>query len=231
MKKTKGMTDAQFLALLQKVLKKTTKDPGLASAIYEEVAKEVRLNNSIESFEKFCDKEALPDLEPATVAEFQSLLAGNFGPETVAIEPNDEGTALEVAIELPDREVKRLVKVAPPGSEEEEEVKHPFVPFPVSLPDDPELVWVLGRRENFSPEEAGRALAKIEEEFWATKVGQKLQREGVERSFAEFIANVPASALAESGLRRHYKEPEPLSSLRLLAAQSPETVEKELATA
>ncbi len=231
MKKTKGMTDSDFLALLQKVLPKTTKDTGLATAIYEEVAKEVRLINSLESFEKFCDKETLPDLEAATLAEFQSQLAGKFGPENVTIEPNEEGTALEVAIALPDREVKRLVNIAPPGAAEEEEVTHPFVPFPVCLPDDPELIWELGRRENFSPEEAARSLAAIEEEFWATKVGQKLQKEGVERSFAEFIALVPASALAESGLRRHYKEPEPLSVVRLLAARSAESIEKELASA
>jgi len=36
----------------------------------------------------------------------------------------------------------------------------------------------------------------------------------VERTFAEFIANVPATALADSGLKRHYKEPETLKTLR-----------------
>ena len=39
--KTKGMNDAQFLALLEKVLPKATPDPRLASAIYEQVAQEV----------------------------------------------------------------------------------------------------------------------------------------------------------------------------------------------
>ena len=68
------------------------------------------------------------------------------------------------------------------------------------------------------PDEAARALAKIEEEFWATKKGQQLQRDHVEKTFAEFIINVPASALTESGLKRHYKEPETLTTLRLLAA-------------
>ena len=69
----------------------------------------------------------------------------------------------------------------------EEEVKVPFVPFPVALPEDPELVWLLARREDLGPDEALRALAKIEEEFWATKKGQQLQREHVEKTFAEFV--------------------------------------------
>ncbi len=41
--KIKGMNEAPFLAVLQKVLPKATKDPHLASAIYDEVPKEVRL--------------------------------------------------------------------------------------------------------------------------------------------------------------------------------------------
>ena len=84
---------------------------------------------------------------------------------------------------------------------------------------------MLGRREDLGPDEAARALAKIEDEFWATKKGQQLQRERVEKSFAEFITHVPASALTESGLRRHYKEPETLKALRLSApTQSGELV-------
>lgn len=224
MKKSQGMTDAQFLALLQKVLPKATKDTGLASAIYEEVAKEVRRNNHIESFEKFCEKESLPDLEPTTVADLQGQLAVNFGEDNVTVTPVEDGTALQVEIALPDGVVNRLVKVAPPGSANDAEPTSPFVPFPVCLPGDPELVWVLGRRENFASEEAARSLSKIEEEFWATKTGQKLQREGVERTFAEFISNVPASALSESGLRRHYKLPEALRTLRLLPEAEAEAI-------
>src|SRR4051812_112858 len=53
-----------------------------------------------------------------------------------------------------------------------------------------------------------RALASIQEEFWATKNGQKLLRGRVERSFAEFVARVPAPALLDSGLKRHCKQPE-----------------------
>ena len=211
--KIKGMNEAQFLALLQKVLPKATKDPHLASAIYDEVAKEVRLLKSIESFEKFCETGALPNVEPDTVAELQSELAGKFGEANVAITPDENGAGVAVEIVLPDRTLSSRVKVDPAVAEEE--VKIPLVPFPVSLLQDPELVWLLARREDLGPDEAARALEKIEEEFWATKKGQQLQRDQVEKSFAEFITHVPASALAESGLKRHYKEPEVLKSLGL----------------
>jgi len=222
--KTKGMNEAQFLSLLQKVLPKTTTDPHLMSAIYDGVAKELRLLKSIEAFEKLCETGAIPNIEPDTVADLQSELAVKFGGENVAITPDENGTGVEVEIVLPDRTMSSRIKVDP--TVVEEEVKIPFVPFPVSLPEDPELVWLLGRREDLGPDEAARALVKIEEEFWATKKGQQLQREHVEKSFAEFINNVPASALTESGLKRHYKEPEALKTLRFLAAaESPTLVQ------
>lgn len=220
--KTKGMNEAQFLTLLQKVLPKATNDPHLASAIYEEVAKEVRLANSIQSFEKFCETSAVPNIEPETVAELQSELAGTFGEANVAITPDENGTGLSVEIVLPDRTMSSRVNVDP--TIVDEVVKVPFVPYPVSLPEDPELVWMLARRENLGPDEAGRALAKIEEEFWATKKGQQLQRELVEKTFAEFITHVPSSALTESGLKRHYKEPEALKTLQLLGKAAPLTL-------
>ncbi|HEX8312346.1 MAG TPA: hypothetical protein VF614_13580 [Chthoniobacteraceae bacterium] len=220
--KTKSMNEAQFLALLQKVLPKATKDTHLATAIYEEVAKEVRLVKSLESFEKFCAEGALPNLEPETVAELQTELTGKFGEGNVAITADENGAAVAVEIALPDRTLSSKVKVDPNAASAEEEVKVPFVPFPVALPADPELVWLLARREDLGPDEAARALSKIEEEFWATKTGQKLQREGTEKSFAEFIANVPAAALTESGLKRHFKEPEALKVLRLLGQTAPD---------
>jgi hypothetical protein len=220
--KIKGMNETQFLSLLQRVLPKATKDPHLASEIYDEVAKEVRLLKSIESFEKFCETSALPDIAPETVADFQSDLAGKFGEANVALTPDENGTAVAVEIALPDRTMSSRVKVDPTVAEEE--VKVPFVPFPVSLPEDPELVWLLARREDLGPDEAVRALAKIEEEFWATKKGQQLQRDHVEKTFAEFVTHVPASALTESGLKRHYKEPEALRTLRLLATAESENL-------
>ena len=214
--KTKSLNEAQFLALLQKVLPKTTPDPRLATAIYNQVAHEIRLINQLQSFEKFCNEGSLPDLKPETIAEFQGSLAGNFGAENVSLTPNETGDAVAVEITLPDRQVKDRIRIQAPGTEELDETKVPHVPFPVALPEDPALLWVLARREDLGPDEAARALATIEEEFWETKVGQKLQRDRVEKTFAEFIARVPAAALAASGLKRHYKSPETRQTLRRL---------------
>ena len=44
------------------------------------------------------------------------------------------------------------------ATEDEEAVEAPWVPFPVALPSDPELVWMLARRENVGPDEAAMAL-------------------------------------------------------------------------
>jgi hypothetical protein len=157
-------------------------------------------------------------MEPATVKEFQEDLADKFGEENVTIEPDEKSANLAVEIALPDRTVTSKVKIDPEIANAVEVVKTPFVPFPITLPEDPELVWAMARREDLSPEEAARALAKIEEEFWQTAAGVKLLRDRVEQCFAEFIVYVPAAMLVESGLKRHYKSPEPLQSLRRLAA-------------
>ena len=223
--KSTGMNEAQFLALLQKVLPKATQDPHLSSAIYDQVAQEIRLVNNLKSFEKFCAEGSLPDLEPATVAEYQSQLESRFGADKVAVTPSEKGDTVAVEIELPDRKVTNRIKVRPPGTEEEEELKVRYVPFPVALPSDPDLLWVLARREDLGPDEAAIALASIEEEFWETKAGQKMLRDQVEKTFAEFIARVPAAALADSGLKRHYKEPEPRKTLRRLVPASQSELE------
>ncbi|MEI6561105.1 MAG: hypothetical protein WCO68_03360 [Verrucomicrobiota bacterium] len=210
--KSQKLNEARFLAVLQRVLPTTVKDPTVANATYEQVLREMRLFNSLDSFEKFCEKGSLPDCEPATIAEFTGQLEGNFGKENVAVTPQEDGTAVAVEIAIPDHVVNSLVKVSAPGNEEEE-AEAPYVPFPVARAEDPELVWLLARRENLGPDEAARALANIQEEFWATKKGQILQRQGVEHSFAEFVSNVPATALAESGIKRYHKDPETLKSL------------------
>jgi hypothetical protein len=150
----------------------------------------------------------------------QEQLAATFGSDaSVSVTPDESrGGLMDVEITLPDRTVTSQVKVDPAvATSGEEPVKAPFVPFPVALPTDAELVWVLARREDLGPDEAARALANIEEEYWSSKAGQKRLKDGAERTFAEFIANVPSAALLESGLKRHYKEPETLHSLRLLA--------------
>jgi hypothetical protein len=212
--KSKGMNDAQFLALLEKILPKATPDPRLASKIYDSVAEELRLQNTVKSFEKFCTEGSLPNLEPATVQEFRDQITTKFSKAQVTVEPTEKGDAVAVEIVLPDRKISNRLKVIPPGeTAEDDETKAKFVPFPVALPDDPELLWVLARREDVGPDEAGILLTNVEEEFWETKAGLKLQQDRVEKTFAEFIANVPAAALTERGLKRHYKEPEPLKTL------------------
>ncbi len=215
--KNKGLNEVMFLALLEKVLPKATKDPHLANTIYEEVAKEVRLAKNLQAFDKFCETGALPNIEPDTMLEFEREMASKFGEDNVEITPDEEGKKVAVEITLPDRTVTSEVKVDATIALEEE-IKMPFVPFPVSLPEDPELVWVMARREDLGPDEGARALANIEAEFWETKKGLELQKKRVEKCFAEFIAHVPASALKDSGLKRHYKIPEPLKSLHLLPA-------------
>ena len=108
------------------------------------------------------------------------------------------------------------IKVGPvaAAASDEQEITLKFVPFPVCLPGDKELVWLLAKRENLSAEEAGIALSKLEEDFWASKTGQKLLRDRVDRSFPEFIARAPGGMLNEVGLKRHYKTPEPIKPLR-----------------
>ena len=107
-----------------------------------------------------------------------------------------------------------MVSSVPAIASEEEEVTLKFVAFPVCLPGDKELVWLLAKRENMTPDEGGVALSKIEEEFWASKTGQKLIRDRVERSFPEFIARAPAGMFNELGLKRHYKTPEAIKATR-----------------
>jgi hypothetical protein len=145
-------------------------------------------------------------------------LAASFGESDVFLKPNHKQKNLAVEIALPDgTQFSGEIQVNPNAgvdASEEQEVTLKFVPFPVCLPGDKELVWLLGKRENLSPEEAGMALTKAETEFWASKTGQKLLRDRVERSFPEFIARVPAGMLSELGLKRHYKTPEPIKPLR-----------------
>lgn len=221
--KPKPLTEAQFLAFLDKVLSKHLADLQLRAQVQDAVAKEIRLARDVAAFNQFCEKGSVPDFKAETVAELQDQLAATFGSDAkVEITPpeakegqDDPLGALGVEIVLPDRTITSEIKVGPGGADEGDGApKAPFVPFPVALPQDAELVWVLARREDLGPDEAGRALAHVEDEFWASKTGQNFQRKGGEKTFAEFVANVPSAALLDVGLKRHYKAPETLHSLR-----------------
>jgi hypothetical protein len=221
--KTKKSEETQLLALLKKVLPKAAPDAETAKRIYQAVEQELQAKSRGAAFEKFCDRLELPNLEARTLEDVQLQLTAAFGDGDVTIKPNRKEKTLAVEVSLPDGtqfESEIPVRAVPPaGDEGEQEVALKFLPFPVSLPGDPELVWALAKREDLSHEEAGIALAKAEEDFWASKTGQKLQRDRVERSFPEFIARAPAGLLGEGGLKRHYKTPEPIKVLRAPVTQ------------
>jgi hypothetical protein len=215
--KSKRDEQAQLLNLLRTILPKVAPDPALAEKIYSAFEAELRAKNRVNSFEKFCERIELPDLEPKTLEEVKQQLVSGFGEADLEIEPDESGKALTVDVSLPDgTQLHSKIAVRPLSAEgsEEQEVTLKFVPFPAALPGDPELIWALAKRENMSNDEAAIALTKIEEEFWASKPGQKLLRDRVEKSFPEFIARVPAGMLGDVGLKRHYKLPEALKVLR-----------------
>ena len=217
-KEPKKATEAQLLDLLKKVLPKVTHDPQLTGKIFDAVKLELKATARVAAFEKFCNVVELPDLEPKSVAEVKNQLAASFGDGDITIRPNQKEKSLTVEVSLTDGsqftgEIKVNPNAGKPESEEQE-ITLKFVPFPVCMPADKELIWLLAKRENMSPDEAGIALSKIEEEFWASKTGQKLIRDRVERSFPEFIARAPAGMFNELGLKRHYKTPEPVKAVR-----------------
>ena len=215
--KSKQAEQAALLNLLRTILPKVAPDADFAAKIYAAVEDELRATNRVQNFAKLCELIPLPDLEPASIAEVKQQLEEKFADAELTIKPNDDGKGLRVDVELPDgTEFHSRIPVRKPGEEasEEQEIKLKFVSFPVALPGDTELIWTLAKRENMTNEEAGVALNKLEDDFWASKTGQKLIRDRVERSFPEFISRVPATAMTDLGLKRHYKLPEALKVLR-----------------
>lgn len=222
-KQTKSKRDeqAQLLDLLRTILPKVAPDAELAARIYSAFEEELRAKNRVSSFEKFCERIELPDLEAKTLEDVKQHFVAGFGDADLDIVPDEENKALNVDIALPDgTQFHNRIPVRPAGPElsDEQEITLKFVAFPVALPGDPELTWALAKRENMTNEEAAIALTKIEDEFWASKTGQKLLRDRVERSFPEFIARVPAGMLGDAGLKRHYKLPEAVKVLRAAPA-------------
>lgn len=216
--KAKREEQAQLLDLLRTVLPKIAPDPALAEQIYSACEAELRAKNQASSFQTFCERIELPDLEPKTVEEVKEQFAAGFGDADMDIIPNDDGKGLTVDVALPDgTQFHNQIPVRPlaPEASDEPEVTLKYVAFPVALPGDPELTWALAKRENLTNDEAAMALNKIEDDFWASKTGQKLLKDRVERVFPEFISRVPAGLLADAGLKRHYKLPETVKVLRI----------------
>jgi len=216
--KSKQDEQAQLLNLLRIILPKVAPDAAWAEKIYSAVEAELRSKNRVSSFEKFCDRIELPNLEPKTLEEVKQHFQAGFGDADMDIVPDDDGKSLSVDVAMPDG--TQFHKVIPvravaPDTGDEPEVTLKFVAFPVALPGDTELTWSLAKRENLTNNEAAIALNKLEDDFWASKAGQKLLKDRVERSFPEFIARVPAGLLNEVGLKRHYKLPEAIKILRV----------------
>ncbi len=220
--------DARLLELLKEVLPKATPDPRVAGRIYTAVEGQLKARARVVAFEQFCRKRVVADLEPKSVAEVKSELTTTFAGGDVTTRADRRNGALAVEVSLTDgTQLQGEIKVDPEAAaavgtdEGEPEPKLKFVPFPVSLPGDAELVWALARQENLTAEEGAMALTRVVEDFWASKQGQKLLREGVERSFADFVSRVPAGLLADAGLKRHYREPEPVHVMRAGEGQKP----------
>ncbi|HEX7654140.1 MAG TPA: hypothetical protein VF607_11580 [Verrucomicrobiae bacterium] len=219
-KKSKNRQDeqAQLLNLLRMILPKVAPDdPALAERIYSAAEAELRVKNRVNSFEKFCERVEVPDLEPKTLETVREHFVAGFGEADLDITPHEDGKALNVDVVLPDgTQFHNIIPVRPISAEtsDEAEVTLKFVAFPVALPGDPELIWALAKRENLNNDEAAIALTKLQDDFWASKAGQKLLKDRVDRSFPEFIARVPSGQLNEVGLKRHYKLPEAVKVLR-----------------
>ncbi len=219
-KESKPGNEARILELLKRVLPKATADEQLAAKIYRAIENELLAAQQAVSFQKLCSRLELPDLETESLEEIQRQLSESFGAADVTVKPNRKDKTLAIEVALPDgTQLHGEIAVggAAAGADDQDaepEFKPKFIPFPVCLPGDKELVWLLAKRETLSPDEAGIALSKAEEEFWASKTGQKLLRDRVERAFPEFISRVPAGMLSELGLKRHYKIPEPIKVVR-----------------
>jgi hypothetical protein len=216
-KKERSNPRAQALELLKTILPKAVSDQKLVEKIYAACEQEISSKARVEHFEKFCSMAELPSLKTESIQEVQRQFEESFGSGNVKIAPDEEKQAATVEVVLDDKVLEGVLKVGEFKDQEngEAEFNAKFVPFPVSLETDPELVWVLGRTENLTPEEAAILLAKAQEDFWASKQGQKLLRDRVERCLPEFVSRVPAKFLTEVGLKRHYKEPEPVKRLRV----------------
>ncbi|MGB0582131.1 MAG: hypothetical protein ACPGVU_20750 [Limisphaerales bacterium] len=208
-----------LLEILENVLPKTTEDAELAKKILKAVEKVLLAKEREKDFQKFCRKTPVPNLQEKTIKDLEKIMTDGFKDSTVIVQPMAADEVMAVEVQLPDgSDYYGEMKVDPAAPElddpDAEEYKVKFVAFPVALPGDPENVWLMAKREDLSNDEAGRAIEKLQAEFWESKPGQKSLREGADRTFPEFMERVPAAMLREEGLKRHYKLPEAVAVLR-----------------
>jgi hypothetical protein len=216
----KAKQEAQLLNLLKVVLPKAVKDAKLAQEIYSALEKEISSSERAAHFTKFCKKVELEDLKKESLAEVKEQFEASFGKGMVSVVPHEGKKAATVEVVTPTGNFEGTIKVGPKLPEEGDgEEKAKFVPFPVCLETDPELVWMLARDERLSPDEATVALAKVQDSFWESKAGQQHLQKRTERTFPEFMSKVPGKVLTEVGIKRHYKEGEALKQIKLLKAR------------
>ena len=221
----KAKNEAQLLNLLKSVLPKAVKDAKLAQEIYSALEKEIASTERAVHFEKFCKKVELPDLQKDSLEQVKEQFEASFGKGMVSVVPHSGKKAATIEVITPKGTFEGTVQVGPKAVGEDggdETVKPKFVPFPISLPSDPELVWLLGRDERMTPDDALIALAKVQDSFWESKAGQQHLQKRTERTFPEFITKVPGKVLTEAGLKRHYKEPEPVKQIKVLKPRKQE---------
>ena len=220
----KAKNEAQLLNLLKSVLPRAVPDAKLAQIIYAALEKEIASTERTAHFEKFCKKVELPDLQKDSLAQVQEQFETSFGKGMVSVVPHAGKKAATVEVITPQGTFEGTVSVGPKavGEDGDETEKAKFVPFPVALPSDPELVWLLARDERMTPDDASVALAKVQDSFWESKAGQQHLQKRTERTFPEFINKVPGKVLTEAGLKRHYKEPEPVKQIKVLKARKHE---------
>ena len=208
-----------LLDILQKVLPQTTADAALAVKILKAVEKELLAKEREKDFQKFCRKTVVPNLQDKTVKDLEKIMTDGYKDSTVIVKPLAADEVMAVEVQLPDgADYYGEMKVDPAAPElddpDAEDYQVKFVAFPVALPGDPENVWLMAKREDLSNDEAGRAIEKIQAEFWESKAGQKALQKGADRTFPEFMELVPTVRLREEGLKRHYKQPEAVKVLR-----------------
>ena len=137
-----------------------------------------------------------------------------FSEGDVTIQPNKKRKSLAVEVVLPDgSQFNTEIKCRPVAPEDDGEqgsaVEVCAVPRWRCRATRNSGAWLLAKRENLTADEAGIALSKAEEEFWASKAGQKCC--GIASSAASRIHRARPRRIAQrSRLERHYKTPEPI---------------------
>src|SRR5688572_33080686 len=120
-KKQKANPEGQLLALLKDVLPKAVTDQKLADKIYSACEKEISAKVRVESFETFCSRAEMPDLETQTVEEIQRQFEESFGKGSVSIMPHPKKQAETVEVVV-DGEVRvGVVKVGNSNNGEADE--------------------------------------------------------------------------------------------------------------